>query len=359
MWQCRVCGKKFNKEPIYCSHCGASEEFIVELTPEDSEDFYKGVESSFNTPVSGKSYDEYDDMIKDFLADEYTPVSKKVKKPFEDEDKMKARKKAKEEKLKTIDHEYYESIKSVVGDEGIEKEDYYKSLEDLFKDPINAQQETTFNGLFSRDDTMENTFLKPKKKEKRAERKADKSLEKIRNAPKGADPREDVLVDNDKKNSKLFKILLALVGVFIFFLVLIGVLINNITKTDTDGNLPGDETFVAFFTNIKAMDEATFLSESENLISFVGYDGTVEEKNSQLSELYSMVTSEDFNVKEVKNMTSKGSNRVLVEFNITGNKIAVDTFSQLLFRVSDDNIYKLEFSDFLAKLTIAKEENSE
>lgn len=170
MWQCKICGKNFNKEPIYCSHCGATDNFLIKINPKDSDDFYKEVENNFHSPVSIKSFSDYDNMVKDFLADEYVPLSRKIKEPFEDEVKLKAEKKIREEKLKNIDHEYYESIKSYVGTEGIENEDYYKSLENFFQEPVNNRDETTFNGLFSKEDTIENTFLRSKQKEKRLDK---------------------------------------------------------------------------------------------------------------------------------------------------------------------------------------------
>lgn len=372
MWQCKICGKKFNKEPIYCSHCGATDNFLVKINPKDSDAFYKEVENSFHSPVSTKSFSDYDDMIKDFLADEYIPVSRKVKEPFEDEIRLKAEKEVREEKLKSIDHEYYESIKTYVGADGIEKEDYYKSLENLFQEPVN-KDETTFNGLFSKDNTMENTFLKPKQKEKWLDKingKAGGVISKLnrninfsslgRALKKGGKGGEEILVDAEKRNSKLTKVLIGLLGLFIFLAVLMGFLVNNIASSGSkSSSLPNKTAMLSFFTTVKGMDEITFLENSNTLVSFTGYEGSAEGKKVLLQELHAMVVSEDFKVKGVKDISRKGSNRVLVDFNITGNKIAVDAFSQLLFRTNDNTNYLLDFGDFVAKLTIAKKANKE
>lgn len=366
MWQCKVCGKKFNKEPVYCSYCGATDDFLTVSDPKDSEDFYKEVENNFNSPVSNKTFQDYDSMIKDFMSDEYVPVSTKVKEPFEDEMKLKAEKRAREEKLNKIDQEYYESIKTVVGADGIEKEDYYESLEDMFKEPINAQDETTFNGLFKKEDTMENTFLKPKQKEKRVKNQTfqvgNSDRKKLINLPAWSlapkKKSDDLKKDNEKSNKKLIKILAGLLGLFVFMLFFMSFLVNQIVKSgDGKTDLPSKETMEGFFTTIKGMDQNTFLTSTDDLISFVGYEGNLEEKKTQLTELHAMVTSPDFKVNGVKDITGKGSNRILVEYNLTGSKIAVDTFDQLVFRASDVGTYLLEFSDYVAQVTIAKAEN--
>lgn len=137
-----------------------------------------------------------------------------------------------------------------------------------------------------------------------------------------------------------------------------GFMINNIVRLDyKNSTLPDKSAILSFFTTLKGMDENTFLKNSNILVSFTGYEGSASEKKVLLQELHAMVVSEDFKVKEVRDISRKGSNRVLVNFNIIGNKIAVDTFSQLLFRTSDNVNYLLDFSDFVGKLTIAKEVN--
>lgn len=364
MWQCKECGKKFNIEPIYCDFCGATENFIEPVDKSENEAFYKGVEQGYHAKIDNKDFDDYDKLIKDFLTDEYIPISRKVKEPFEDEMLEKAKNKLREKKLKSIDNEYYESIKTVVGSDSIEKDDYYKDLEDLFKEPIQSGDQTTFNGIFKKNDTMENTFLKPKNKKSRSipldsepvikpVKKMSISMPAI-SFGKKTDGSNEGSRHDDKK---LMKILAGLGSVFILMIVIMVLVIGNIIGSgDESGKLPSKELMSKFFTSIKQLDEKTF-TENPTMISFIGYEGTNQEKQLMLKTLYTIVASDDFNVVGVDKVEQKGPNRIMVTFGVSGKALYKDTFDQLLFRTSDNKSFQLDFTDFVTQYTIASEKN--
>ncbi len=364
MWQCKECGKKYNLEPIYCDFCGATENFIEPVDKNENESFYEGVEKSYREKIGNKNFDDYDQLIKDFLNDEYQPVSRKIKEPFEDEMKEKAKKKLREKKLESLDTEYYESIKTVVGAEHIEKDDYYKDLEDLFKDPIEAGNQTTFNGIFKKDDTMENTFLKLKSKKGRSinSSKEDVVKPKQKNAIplpslKFGKKKDDGIERNTKDDKKLIKIVAALGSVFVIMIIIMVLAVGNIVKSgDESGKLPSEDTMLGFFTSIEQLDEKTFL-ENPTMISFMEYEGSNEEKQLMLKTLYTMLKSGEMNIVGVDKIEQKGINRVKVTYNVSGNSLYKDTFDQLLFRTNDNKTYQLDFTDFVTQYTIANERN--
>ena len=371
MWQCKECGKKFNIEPIYCDFCGASEGFLEQVDQAAEDDFYKQVENSFNTSVQAKSFHDYDSLIKDFMADEYIPVSTKVKEPFEDEERLRKEKAEKEKKLKSLDDDYYESIKSVVGAESLENDDYYKDLETMFNEPINSGDQTTFNGIFKKEDTIENTFLKPKKKAKRVIKSpiaadvpkaaAGKGLripipaiplpgKKTEGGGKPARP------SNPKDDKKLLKLLGGLGAVFVVMVVLMLTLVNYIVDSgDNADKLPSETNIMSFFTQVKALDEQAFMS-NPTMVSFYNYSGTIDEKQTMLKNLYALVTAADVEVRGTKDIVQKGINRFQVDFDVKGSELAVSTLDQLLFRTNDNKTYQLDFSDFVNQYTIASKD---
>lgn len=365
MWQCKECGKKYSTEPIYCDFCGAAENFIEPVDIKENESFYKGVEAGFRNNLAKKDFDDYDQLIKDFLADEYQPISRKVKEPFEDEMIEKAKKQRREKRLESLDNEYYESIKTVVGTDSIEKDDYYKDLEDLFKEPVQGGDQTTFNGIFKKNDTIENTFLKPKNKKGRSvvEDKI-KSNTPIKR-PKlplsipipmigTAKMNKDSFKESPKDDKKLIKIIGILGTVFTLMIVLMVIVLGNIVDSgDESGKLPSEATMSKFFTDVKALDEASFL-ENPVMISFMEYEGTNVEKQEMLKILYGMVTSEQLVIQGVNKIDQKGINRVLVTYDVSGDDISKDTLDQLLFRTNDNITYQLDFTDFVTQYTIAK-----
>jgi hypothetical protein len=365
MWQCKECGKKYSAEPIYCDFCGATENFLEPVDVKENESFYRGVEAGFQNNLANKDFDDYDKLIKDFLADEYQPISRKVKEPFEDEMLEKEKRQRREKRLESLDNEYYESIKTVVGTESIEKDDYYKDLEDLFKEPLQGGDQTTFNGIFKKEDTIENTFLKPRNKKGRSVVE-----NKIKaNSPKkrlkipisipipmigSAKKKKDGFSENPKDERKLLKIIAILGSVFALMIVLMVIVLGNIVDSgDESGKLPSEETMLSFFTDIKAIDEASYL-ENPIMISFMEYEGTNVEKQEMLKILYAMVTSEQLVIQGVNKIDQKGINRVLVTYAVSGDDISKDTLDQLLFRTNDNITYQLDFTDFVTQYTIAK-----
>lgn len=365
MWQCKECGKKYSAEPIYCDFCGATENFIEPIDIKENDSFYKGVEAGLKNNHAKRDFDDYDQLIKDFLADEYQPISRKVKEPFEDEMLEKERKKRREKRLENLDNEYYESIKTVVGADSIEKDDYYKDLEDLFKEPVQGGDQTTFNGIFKKDDTIENTFLKPKNKKGRIPVEDKMKLNTGIKRPKlpisipipmigMAKKNKDSFKDSSKDDKKLLKIIAILGAVFTLMVVLMVIVLGNIVDSgDESGKLPSEATMSKFFLDVKALDEASFL-ENPIMISFMEYEGTNVEKQEMLKILYGMVTSEQLVVQGVNKIDQKGINRVLVTFDISGDDISKDTLDQLLFRTNDNITYQLDFTDFVTQYTIAK-----
>lgn len=366
MWQCKECGKKYSAEPIYCDFCGATENFIEPVDTKENESFYRGVEASFQSNIAKKDFEDYDKLIKDFLADEYQPISRKVKEPFEDEMLEKEKKQRREKRLESLDNEYYESIKTVVGTDSIEKDDYYKDLEDLFKEPVQSGDQTTFNGIFKKADTMENTFLKPRNNKGRSvvEEKinAAKPKKKIKmpiSIPiptiAMAKKKKDNLSEKPGDDKKLIKIVAILSSVFVLMILMMVLVLGNIVDSgDESGKLPSEETMLSFFNDIKALDEASFL-ENPLMISFMEYEGTNAEKQEMLKMLYAMIISEQLDIEGVNKIEQKGINRVLVTYMISGDDIAKDTLDQLLFRTNDNITYQLDFTDFVTQYTIAKE----
>lgn len=370
MWQCKECGKKFHIEPVYCDFCGATEDFLEALDQEEVNSFYQSVEKSFQAQVGSpeKSFEEFDDLIKDFMSDEYKPLSTRVKEPFEDEEREKKERAAKEARLTNLDRDYYDSIKHVVGDEGIEKDDYYKSLEELFKEPESSGHETTFNGIFKKEDTIENTFLNPKKKIKRSslregtppqktKKKLGLPLPGISLRPPGQGLTPSRKKERPEDKMKLIKLLGGLGAILIFMIVLMFVLVNNIVDSgDKVKTLPSAEVMMEFFTKISSVDEATFLADP-SMVSFYGYAGDVAEKQAMLKNLYALVTAADTAVSSAGGIREKGINRIQVDYEIKGSKIAEETLHQLLFRTVDDKNYQLDFSDFVIQYTLAVENN--
>ncbi len=365
MWQCKECGKKYSAEPIYCDFCGATENFIEPVDVKENESFYRGIEAGFQNNVAKKDFDDYDKLIKDFLADEYQPISRKVKEPFEDEMLEKEKKQRREKRLESLDNEYYESIKTVVGTDSIEKDDYYKDLEDLFKEPVQAGDQTTFNGIFKRNDTIENTFLKPKNKkgrsvvdEKVKSAKPDKKFKMPVSIPIPtialAKKNKDNFSEKPKDDKKLIKIVAILGSVFALMIIMMSLVLGNIVDSgDESGKLPSEQKMMNFFTDIKALDETIFL-ENPIMISFMEYEGTNIEKQEMLKILYAMVTSEQLVIQGVNKIDQKGINRVLVTYGVSGDDISKETLDQLLFRTNDNITYQLDFTDFVTQYTIAK-----
>lgn len=362
MWQCKECGKKYNAEPIYCDFCGASENFIEPVNASENESFYEGVEKSYQTNICNKNFDDYDQLIKDFLSDEYQPISRKIKEPFEDEMLEKAKKERREERLKSIDNEYYESIKTVVGTDSIEMDEYYRDLEDLFKEPIQSGDQTTFNGIFRKEDTIENTFLKPKDRKGRSIQKANETLAKPKkkiNIPVPSfnfDKKENNDFNNNPKvDKKLFKILGALCGVFVSLVILMVFVVGNIVGSgDESGKLPSKNLMIGFFSSISKLGEQDFI-DNPSMISFMEYNGTNTEKQDMLKQLYTMVKSGKMKITGVSKIEQKGINRVLVTYNVEGDSLYVQTFDKLLFRTSDNKTYQLDFTDFVTQYTKVKE----
>lgn len=365
MWQCKECGTKYSVEPIYCDFCGATENFIEPVDIEENESFYRGVEAGFQNNVANKDFEDYDQLIKDFLADEYQPISRKIKEPFEDEMLEKEKKQKREKRLESLDNEYYESIKTVVGTDSIEKDDYYKDLEDLFKEPLQAGDQTTFNGIFKRDDTMENTFLKPKNKkgrsvveEKIIAAKPKKKLKMPISIPIPtialAKKNKESFPEKPKDDKKLIKLVAILGSVFVLLIMMMILVLGNIVDSgDESGKLPSEEKMLSFFTDIEALDEASFL-ENPIMISFMEYEGANVEKQEMLKLLYAMVISEQLNIEGVNKIEQKGINRVLVNYTVIGDDISKDTLDQLLFRTNDNITYQLDFTDFVTQYSIAK-----
>lgn len=365
MWQCKECGKKYSAEPIYCDFCGATENFLEPVDVKENESFYRGVEAGFQNNLAKKDFEDYDQLIKDFLADEYQPISRKIKEPFEDEMLEKEKKQRREKRLESLDNEYYESIKTVVGTDIIEKDDYYKDLEDLFKEPVQGGDQTTFNGIFKKEDTVENTFLKPKNKKGRSVVENKIKANAPKKIPKmpisipipmigSAKKNKDSFSESPKDEKKLIKIIAILGSVFALMIVLMVIILGNIVDSgDESGKLPSEATMLSFFTEIKALEEASFL-ENPIMISFMEYEGTNVEKQEMLKILYSMVTSEQLVVQGVNKIDQKGINRVLVTYGISGDDISKDTLDQLLFRTNDNITYQLDFTDFVTQYTIAK-----
>lgn len=384
MWQCKECGKKFSVEPIYCDFCGATDDFLEPVDAAAQEDFYREVESSFNTSVQAKNFHDYDSLIRDFMADEYTPISTKVKEPFEDEERLKKEKAERETKRKTADEEYYDSIRSIAGAESVENDDFYHDLEGMFKEPLQGGDETTFNGIFEKEDTIENTFLRPKKKTKRAgasppvkgasrqaapaaadaapvKRKIPIPLPAI-SIPKPVKPQGRPSLSaaarprpaaNPRDNMKLLKILGGLGAVLVVMVVLMFTLVNFIVNSgDDNGTLPKEADVMSFFTQVKALDEAAFLA-NPSMISFYNFEGNIQEKQDMLKKLYALVADKSVEVKGTKSIVQKGINRYQVDFDVKGSKLAVDTLDQLLFRTTDNKVYQLDFTDFVNQYTIA------
>lgn len=365
MWQCKECGKKYSAEPIYCDYCGATENFIEPVDIKENESFYRGVEAGFHNNVANKDFEDYDKLIKDFLTDEYQPISRKVKEPFEDEMLEKEKKQRREKRLESLDNEYYESIKTVVGTDSIEKDDYYKDLEDLFKEPLQSGDQTTFNGIFKKNDTMENTFLKPKNRKGRSvvEEKINgaKPKKKLKMPISIPIPtvaltkkNKDGFSEKPKDDKKLIKLVAILGSVFVLMIIMMVIVLGNIIDSgDESGKLPSESKMLSFFTDIKALDEANF-TENPIMISFMEYEGTNVEKQEMLKLLYAMVISEQLDIEGVSKIEQKGINRVLVTYKVSGDDISKDTLDQLLFRTNDNIVYQLDFTDFVTQYTIAK-----
>ena len=71
---------------------------------------------------------------------------------------------------KESDDEYYSFLKKKLGNEPLNsrsKDEYYSALEDVLEDPLHSTEETTFNGIFDKEDTIENTFFKSKEKKRK------------------------------------------------------------------------------------------------------------------------------------------------------------------------------------------------
>lgn len=364
MWQCKECGKKFHLEPPYCDACGATQGFRNVPDPDDAEAFFRAVEASFFLEEKGPEqpeeaeYEDYDTLIRDFLKDEYKPVSKEVRRPFEEEDRLRQERKAREAREASLDQEYYDSLKNVVGEEALEGDDYYRDLEELFREkPAKGGHETTFGGLFDKEDTLENTFLKPGKKGKR-QKDAPVPLRKPSKRPSfpgisllkpGELKRPSQGQDRPEDKKKLVKILAGLGGVLVLMVVLMVILINSIVDSGDNGTvLPSEEAMLGFFDDIRGMEEAAFMADP-SMVSFYGYPGDVAEKQAMLKNLYQLVTAEDTVVASVLSIQPKGINRIRVEYRIRGSDMAVSVLEELLFRTTDNKKYQLDFADFVIR----------
>ncbi len=363
MWQCNECGKKFHMEPPYCDACGATQGFRNVPDPEEAEAFFRAVEASFFMEEEDKvqqetqGYDDYDTLIRDFLKDEYKPVSKEVRRPFEEEDRLRQERKAREAREASLDQEYYDSLKDVVGEEALEGDDYYRDLEQLFQDKqAKGGHETTFGGLFDKEDTLENTFLKPGRKGKR-QKAAPPSLKKASGKPSFPDisllrpggGKRPQRADRPEDKQKLLKILAGLGGVLVLMVVLMVILINSIVDSGDKGTvLPSEEAMLGFFDDIRGMEQEAFMADP-SMVSFYGYPGDVAEKQEMLKNLYALVTAEDTVVASVLSIEAKGINRIRVEYRIRGSNMAVTVLEELLFRTTDNKKYQLDFADFVIR----------
>lgn len=353
MKKCKYCGKEFDSTPIYCVRCGASEDFLVRKTQNPKPNY-----------TDEGSYHDYDELVKDFLGDDKKQSLGTEKVTFDDVDEP--------------EDEYYASLKKKLGSESINsrvkkpKEDYYGELEDLFDEPLRSTEETTFNGIFDKEDTIENTFFR--KKEKRGRGASHKPMKKDKNpsqkSRRSKEPVKEPTIEmtartkkSKKTSKKLWKMVFGLVALLALLLVLMFTLIGHIVNVnDDEAPLPSETVALSLFSDIKAVDEASFLNNPNNL--FISEDMDIFNSTNQdhLKALYDLVNAKDYEIKGVKKIEPKGAVgdtlRAQVTYDVTGDSLSAKVFETLIFRKETNGDYKLDFEEFILRYERLKNSNN-
>lgn len=357
---CKYCGKEFKSTPMYCTRCGAVKDFLIrkkEVGASDEDDalaFFgedksksyrneslENLKTSKNT--SRKTFD-LDDLAGLFSEEQkQEPTEHYYEKYLDDPSGSFLNKR----KITEETDPYYTSIKNSIGESPAGKgsleyadDPYYRELENLLGEEIKSADETTFNGIFKKDDTIENTFLKmnmPKEGKKQRGQ-----------GGKGSRRKDELPLNEDggKSNKKLIKIAVGLGAVLIVLVVALFMMINGIVSSDNKGvELPSKEMALSFFTDIKAQDKEAFMAAPAR-INFDKYTGSQEEKAAILEEVYTLIQGDDYTVKDVS-MVRKGANRILAEYSIEGNERVKKLFASLLLVKNGTEFYDLDFNDFV------------
>lgn len=343
MKKCKYCGKEFESTPVYCIRCGASDDFLIQKMDKVTNNIY-------NKESKIKNYDE---LAKEFLGDEYTKNDKWAIPKY---------------KLNQIeneqDYEYYSFLKEKLGNEPLNnrnKNEYYNALENISKDPLCSIEETTFNGIFDKEDTIENTFFKSKEKNITGiSNKSMKSKKKkwFRGHKKDSyDSLDNAIMKitsktkkNKKIRKKLGKMIFGLIALLSLLLVIMFTLINNIVNVnDIEAPLPTEAVALSLFSEIKNTDEVNFMKNPKCL--YIPNDINIRKNTNKfyLKALFDLVNGENYEIKSVKKIEAKGALRAVVTYEVTGEILPVKVFESLIFRDIGNNNFKLDFEEFILR----------
>lgn len=338
--KCKYCGKEFESTPVYCVRCGASDDFLIRKTDRAI--------SKYSEESKTENYDEL--LVKKFLTNDKWAIhidkSNQIKKEPDDE--------------------YYSFLKKKLGNEPLNsrnKNKYYSAFEDVLEeDPLHSTEETTFNGIFDKEDTIENTFFKSKeKKEKRASSRNIKS-QKGKGSRRCKKDEYNFLNDNatiemtakikknKKASKKLCKMIFGLITLLAFLLIVMFTLINNIVNVnDVEALLPTEEAAMSLFSEIKNTDEASFLKNHQGLYILSDMDIKNITNQAYLKALFDLVNCNDYEIKGVKKIETKGALRAVVTYKITGKSLSAKIFKSLIFKDVGNNNFKLDFEEFILR----------
>ncbi|AMP20875.1 hypothetical protein AZF37_06600 [endosymbiont 'TC1' of Trimyema compressum] len=343
MKKCKYCGKEFESTPVYCVRCGASDDFLIRKTDKVTSKYSK----------ESKKIENYDDLVKEFLGDEHTKNDKWAI-PRDELNQIK----------KESDDEYYSFLKKKLGNEPLNsrsKDEYYSALEDVLEDPLHSTEETTFNGIFDKEDTIENTFFKSKEKKGRgiSNRKMKSQRGKGSRSRKKDDYNvlDDATMEmtartkkNKKTSKKLWKMIFGLIALLALLLVIMFTLINNIVNVnDVEAPLPTEAVAMSLFSEIKNTDEASFLKSPQGLYISSDMDIMNSTNQAYLKALFDLVNGKDYEIKSVKKIEAKGASRAVVTYEVTGESLSAKVFESLIFIDAGNNNFKLDFEEFILR----------
>ena len=348
--KCKYCGKEFESTPIYCVRCGASGDFLVRKTDKPDSQL-----------TEKNKIENYDELVKEFLGDEYTKNDKWASSANRFEE--------------TVDEEpedeYYSFLKKKLGNEPLNnksKDEYYGALENALEEQLHLTEETTFNGIFDKEDTIENTFFKRKEKKGRGDSNRKMKTQKKKSSRSRKEDKHDIVDDlnmemtaitkkHKKTSKKLWKMIFGLIALLALVLVVMFTLVNSIVNVnDVEAPLPNEATAMAVFNEIKNTDEASFLKSPQSL-----YISSDMDKNSTnqgyLKALYALVNAKDYEIKSIKKIEAKGASRAVVTYEVTGDSLSAKVFESLIFRDAGNGNFKLDFEEFILRYDRFKSTN--
>ena len=335
MKKCKYCGKEFESTPVYCIHCGASNNFLIKKTDE-----------VINKYSEKNNIENYYEPIKKFSGDKDKYIKNdKWAIPRDELNQIK----------KALDNEYYSFIKKKLGNKPVNsriKDEYYSDLKDILEDPLRSIEETTFNGIFDKEDTIENTFFKSKEKKRTgASNRNKKSQKKKWFESRKKDDHIEITArtkKNKKISDKLWRMIFGLITLLTLLLIVMFTLIDNIVNVnDIEAPLPTESVALSLFSEIKNTDEASFMKNPQGLYISNGMDISDNINQAHLKTLFDLVGSKDYEIKSVKKIEAKGALRAVVTYEVIGESLPAKVFESLIFRDVGNGNFKLDLEEFI------------